>query len=295
MRIALIGNVAFSKSALLKLIQLNESIVTVITKEHSSFNADHVNMVDVCRQYDLEYKTVTDVNDVNVLNYIRSKQPDIIFCFGWSQLIKKDLLNLSSMGVIGFHPALLPQNRGRHPIIWALVLGLTETGSTFFFIDEGADSGDILSQRKIKVDYTDDAAGLYAKITDTALDQIEEFLPGLKNNTFQRIKQDHSRANYWRKRVEKDGEIDWRMSSTFIYNLVRALTKPYVGAHFIYKGDQIKIWQVAEVKMDCYSNIEPGKIIEVATDKTFLVKTGKDCIRVLRHELPEQLREGQYL
>lgn len=294
MRIALIGNVAFSKSALLKLIQFNENIVTVITKEYSAFNADHVNLAEVCRQYDLEYKTVTDVNDVNVLNYLRSKQPDIIFCFGWSQLIKKDLLNLSTMGVIGFHPALLPQNRGRHPIIWALVLGLTETGSTFFFMDEGADSGDILSQRKIKIDYTDDAAGLYAKITDTALDQIEEFLPGLKNHTFQRIKQDHSQANYWRKRVEKDGEIDWRMSSTSIYNLVRALTKPYVGAHFNYKNNQVKIWQVVEVKMDCYSNIEPGKIIEVA-DKTFLVKTGKDCIRVLRHELPEQLKEGQYL
>ncbi|MFQ8877714.1 MAG: hypothetical protein ACLR7N_03875 [Roseburia hominis] len=43
-------------------------------------------------------------------------------------------------------------------------------------------------------------------------------------------------GNVWRKRGKRDGEIDWRMSSRAIYNLVRALTKPYVGAHFVYRG-----------------------------------------------------------
>ena len=52
------------------------------------------------------------------------------------------------MGILGYHPSLLPFNRGRHPIIWALALGLKETGSTFFFMDENADTGDIVSQKK---------------------------------------------------------------------------------------------------------------------------------------------------
>lgn len=36
------------------------------------------------------------------------------------------------MGVLGYHPAKLPQNRGRHPLIWALALGLKKSASTFF-------------------------------------------------------------------------------------------------------------------------------------------------------------------
>ena len=87
------------------------------------------------------------------------------------------MLTLPSLGLVGYHPALLPQNRGRHPIIWALALGLEETGSTFFFMDEGADTGDILSQRRVPITPEDDAGTLYDKLTTTALDQINAFCP----------------------------------------------------------------------------------------------------------------------
>ena len=62
------------------------------------------------------------------------------------QINPKESLGFVHLEVIGFHLAAMPANRGRHPIIWALVLGLQETASTFFFMDEGADSGDIISQ-----------------------------------------------------------------------------------------------------------------------------------------------------
>ena len=64
---------------------------------------------------------------------------------------------------------------------------------------------------------------------------VTDFKLWIKNNSIKRIKQDHSISNIWRKRGLKDGIIDWRMSSIGIYNLVRALTKPYIGAIFYYK------------------------------------------------------------
>ena len=88
-------------------------------------------------------------------------------------------MDLPLLGVIGFHPAALPANRGRDPIIWALVLGLQETASTFFFMDEGADSGDIISQEYLIITDSDDAGILYEKITQTALKQLREFVPRL--------------------------------------------------------------------------------------------------------------------
>ena len=83
------------------------------------------------------------------------------------------ILSKSPIGVIGFHPAALPANRGRHPIIWSLALGLKSTASTFFFMDKNVDSGDILSQASIKISDSDDARSLYDKVTKTALSQIE--------------------------------------------------------------------------------------------------------------------------
>lgn len=295
MRIIFIGTVTLSKNIFKKLINLKRNIVTVLTKKESTFHADFADLSETCKKNNIEYKFIDNINDEEVINYIKSKLPDIIFCFGWSQLLKEELLDIPRLGAIGFHPALLPQNRGRHPLIWALALGLEETGSTFFFLDAGADSGDILSQKRVKIDYYDNARSLYDKITDVALKQIEEFIPLLENNTYQRTKQDESKTNYWRKRGEKDGKIDWRMSSYSIYNLVRALTKPYVGAHFVYKESKIKVWKVEEFKNNCYKNIEPGKVIEVYPDSTFLVKAGKDCIKVLDCVLDVTIEKGEYL
>jgi methionyl-tRNA formyltransferase len=105
-------------------------------------------------------------------------------------LIKKELLELAPMGIVGYHPAKLPENRGRHPLIWALFLGMKQSASTFFFMDEGADSGDILSQVDFEILENDDARSLYNKVIDIALLQIEDFLPKLQNKTYDRIKQD---------------------------------------------------------------------------------------------------------
>lgn len=296
MKIIFIGTVDFSRQALLKLIDLNAEIKGMVTKRTSLFNADFSNLTEICEINDIPVYYAKDINQEECLRWIKGKKPDVLFCFGWSQIIKEPLLSLTPLGVIGFHPALLPKNRGRHPIIWALALGLDKTGSTFFFMDEGADSGDILSQVAIPIEYRDNASTLYIKITKSALKQIEIFLPALIKNNYERIPQDHSQATHWRKRNKKDGLIDWRMSARGIYNLVRALSRPYVGAHAIYKTEEFKIWAVSEVLEQYPQNIEPGKVTEVnEADNTFTVKCGIDAITATEHELTSIPKAGEYL
>jgi methionyl-tRNA formyltransferase len=177
-----------------------------------------------------------------------------------------------------------------------LVLGLEETASTFFFMDEGVDSGDILSQKKIEITYEDDAMSLYNKIIEIAKKQLEELLPDLDRFSYKRTPQDHSKANYWRKRTEDDGKIDFRMSSRAIYNLVRGLTRPYVGAHLIYRGRKIKIWKVREIDCVDFKNLEPGKVIYVdPSDKTIVVKAYDNCIEIIEHEFDPLPEIGEYL
>ena len=98
-------------------------------------------------------------------------------------------------------------------------------------MDEGADSGEIISQEKVDIGPGDTASVLYDRIIDTAKKQIEDFLPKLQDNSLSAVQQNHKHANYWRKRGRKDGEMDFRMSTDAVYNLVRALTHPYVGAY----------------------------------------------------------------
>ena len=293
MRIVFIGAVEFSLRALECLVALDAEIVGVCTLQESKFNADHVDLSSFSDAHRIPSIYVDDINSIETLNWIEGKSPDVIFCFGWSRLIKQDLLKLAPLGIVGFHPAALPANRGRHPIIWALVLGLKKTASTFFFMDAGADSGDILSQQEILITEQDDARTLYDKIIQTALTQIAEFLPLLANGSFQRIKQNEQLANVWRKRSGADGKIDWRMSAQTIHNLVRGLTTPYVGAHFLVDGKEIKVWKTAVV-LDIPNNIEAGKVL-LQTNSKLVVKCGVDAISLLVTQPEFKANVGSYL
>jgi methionyl-tRNA formyltransferase len=288
-----VGTVILSKSALEKFIEIGRVPVGVVTKESSPFNADYAALAPVCEKHDIPCRFTKDINCTDSVQWIKDKKPDVIFCFGWSSLIKKPVLDIPPLGIVGFHPAALPQNRGRHPLVWALALGLNQTASTFFFMDEGADTGDILSQKNVAIDYEDTAKTLYDKITDTALRQIQEFVPQLEQGNFQRQPQDHAQANIWRKRGKKDGKIDFRLSSRNIYNLVRALTKPYVGSHLEYHGQEIKIWKAEEHEYSV-SNIEPGKVVFAERD-SIVVKCGDKSIRLIEHELEQLPRVGEYI
>jgi methionyl-tRNA formyltransferase len=296
MKIVFIGTVELSKQSLLKLVNLNAEIQGVVARRQSPYNADFADLTEVCEKNQLSVYHTDDINKEACIAWIKDKAPDILFCFGWSQLLKEPLLSLAPRGVIGFHPSLLPLNRGRHPIIWALALGLEKTGSTFFFMDGGADSGDILSQREVPIAYEDTSQMLYNKIMACALKQIENFLPALSQNQHERIAQDHTKATYWRKRTQQDGLIDWRMPARGIYNLVRSLTRPYVGANAHYDSTPFKIWSVSE-KTRCHSPFaEPGKVIGVdRTTNSFTVKCGTDAINVIDHELRHLPNEGDYL
>ena len=140
-----IGCVESSYVLLETMLEKGYKVDGIITMESSAINADFKSLVPLAEKYGIDYICTKNVNDEETVAFAKSKSPEVIYCFGWSRLIGKELLALPKCGVIGFHPAALPCNKGRHPLIWALVLGLKKTASTFFIMDEGADTGDIIS------------------------------------------------------------------------------------------------------------------------------------------------------
>lgn len=293
MKILFIGCVK-SSDHFLKAIyhKTTAEIIGVVTKSESNYNADHVALDDFCEKNNIEWLNYE--NNEQLLKWIKSKNPDIIYCFGWSYLLPKEIYSLPPLGAIGYHPTLLPKNRGRHPIIWTLVLGLKETGSTFFYLTDIPDAGDILSQKKIVLDDFEDANSLYEKLLIVGEQQVVEMTNSIMNKTIIPVTQDDKQATYWRKRSKIDGEIDWRMNAKTILQLIKALTKPYVGAHFQYNHNDIIIWRAKILERQAIENIEPGKIVDV-NKNSFIVKTADKLLQILEYEGDFIPKEGEYL
>jgi methionyl-tRNA formyltransferase len=297
MRIVFIGCVEFSYAMLEHLLAepCSGEVVGVVSREASTFNSDFSSLQPLALAECIPYFEVKGNSQPELVEWLRGVAPDVIYCFGWSYLLKSEILEIPTLGVIGYHPAALPKNRGRHPIIWTLALGLSESASTFFFMDEGADSGDLLSQVVVPVEESDDAATLYSKLIDISKEQLIQFTEALACRDYKRVSQDENISNHWRKRSKDDGLIDWRMPARGIYNLIRALTRPYVGAHCIYRDEECKIWKsnVLDTKEE-YINLEPGKVLH-SEKGVITVKCGVGAIELIEHEMRPVPQVGEYL
>ncbi|HKW84800.1 MAG TPA: formyltransferase family protein [Burkholderiaceae bacterium] len=297
LRIVFIGCVESSKVALQALLASPPElaqVVGVMTRRASAFNADFVDLSPLAHDAGLAWLQAEDATgDDEQAAWVEQLGADVVFCVGWSRLLGPRLLAAPARGVVGFHPAALPANRGRHPLVWALALGLQETASSFFLMRADADSGPLLSQKTIAIARTDDAGALYEKVLDAIRSQIPRIVEEMARGTLQAREQDHARANHWRRRSAIDGQIDWRMGAGSIYNLVRALARPYPGAHFVHQQHAVKVWR-SEVSNDGASNIEPGKVLAVEGSR-LLIKCGTESLWLLEHELQSLPCPGDYL
>ncbi len=294
MRAVFIGCVSFSQTCLKHLLIRDDiDIAGVVTRSRSDFNADFCDLSPLAASQAIPTLTLERNDPEQIHRWITDLRPDVVFCLGWSWLLPERILNLSPRGVVGYHPAPLPRGRGRHPIIWALALGLEETGSTFFIMDGGADSGPIISQAPVAIEPQDDAGSLYRKIETTALEQLDRLIPDMVAGRLRAQPQDETNANYWRKRSSEDGQIDWRMSAHCVHNLVRALAPPYPGAEYRETGSSAKVWKT-RIVTDIPGDTEPGKVL-ACRGRNFVVKCGEDAVELLEHGFDPIPETGSYL
>ena len=293
MRIIFVGTVKFSNEILKTLIQNRFEIVGVCTKKISKIHGDFFSLGPLAKEAKIPVLYTKSLNDNETFMWIKELNPDVILCFGWSEIIKSKLLKLPKNGVFGYHPSKLPFNKGRHPIIWTLALGLEETASTFIKLDEGIDTGEIIDQKIVEVLLTDYANDLYEKLIETAKKQIIKIMYDLINGNLKLTPQPKGVYNVWRKRSFEDGKIDWRMGANEIYNLVRSLSPPYPVAHFIYENREIKVLK-CKVFKHVDRNIEPGKVIKI-NHLNIVVKAGKDSVELTDITPNIKIKLGEYI
>ena len=206
-----------------------------------------------------------DVNSEESIAAVRELEPDLVFVVGWSQLVRDPFIALAREGVFGMHPTLLPRHRGRAPIPWTILNGLARTGVTLFeIVDAAPDSGSIVGQVTVDVARDETATTLFARIGQAHVELTRELVPQLLARTAPRIPQDPSRASSWPKRAPADGIIDWETRASYLYDWVRAQTRPYPGA-FTFLGDEkVIVWGVRPVELA--DSAPAGTIVDVAAE-----------------------------
>jgi len=191
-----------------------------------------------------------DVNSEETLAFVRGLEPELVFVVGWSQLVREPFIALAREGVFGMHPTLLPRHRGRAPIPWAILSGLARTGVTLFeIVDVTADSGAIVGQVVVDIAPDETATTLFEKLGRAHVDLVRESVPRLLSRSAERFPQDPRRASSWPKRTPADGIIDWETRAAYLYDWVRAQTRPYPGAFTWLEDERVVVWSARPVEL----------------------------------------------
>ena len=200
---------------------------------------------------------------------------DIMFTVSWRYMIPPQIYQRPRLGTYVFHDSILPEYRGFAPVVWAIINDEAYTGATLFEIDEGFDEGDVIAQERVPIGATDTIAVVMEAVTQAYLNLLEQNLFNILDQTAPRYKQDHSNATYTAKRLPIDNQIDWSASTRTIYNLIRAVTRPYPGAFTYLCGQKVQIWSACYVPNEQrYVGRIPGRVVEVRSGEGSVVLTG---------------------
>ena len=248
---------------------------------------------DVAERLAASLHETRDVNADETRTFVRALEPELIFVVGWSQLVREPFIALAGEGVFGVHPTLLPRHRGRAPVPWAILSGLARTGVTLFeIVDATADSGAIVGQVVVDITRDETATTLFERLAEAHVALIRECVPRLIERTAPRIRQDPRRASAWHKRVPADGIIDWETRAPFLYDWVRAQTRPYPGAFTWFGDEKVIVWRARPVVLD-----EPapaGTIVAVGADGP-VVACGDGGLLLEEVETTAEIRVGVQL
>ncbi|MEK5184329.1 methionyl-tRNA formyltransferase [Solibacillus sp. FSL W7-1324] len=204
------------------------------------------------------------------LEEILALNADLVVTAAFGQILPKELLDAPRLGCINVHASLLPAYRGGAPIHQAIIDGQATTGVTIMYMAEKLDAGDIISQKEIAIEDTDNTGTMFEKLSAVGRELLKETMPSIINGTNARIPQDESLVTFARNISREQELIDWNNEARALYNQVRGL-HPWPVAYTTFEGANFKVWaaKVGETS----TNAVPGEVVKIEKDH-FEVATG---------------------
>ena len=268
-------------AALTQAIKSGLEVVAVFThKDDPSEGGWYASVARIAAEHGIPVHAPASLDHAIWVERIRAMKPELLLSFHYRNMVGKKIRALFPAGCVNLHSALLPKYRGRCPINWVLVNGEKETGITLHFMEDKADSGEMIAQRTVAITLDDDARSLTAKLAAESATILAEMIPLIRTGKAPRKPQDESKATLMGRRTPADGLIDWTKSAREVRNLVRAVAHPWPGA-FAYAGARkVMVWRAKESALS-------GKAGEILSASPLIVACGEGSIEILEGQGPD--------
>ncbi len=303
MRIIFWGTPEYSVKSLDVINKSEHEIVAVITQPDKKRSRGKKLVASPVKEYAIKenipvFTPESIKNNIDFISQLKELSCDLFIVIAYGKILPKVILDIPKYKSWNAHASLLPRWRGAAPIQWSILEGDEFTGVGIMKMEEGLDTGDVLVEKKIKIDEKENLKTLSKRLSNLSSELLMKAIFEIENNKINDLnpllkkQTDFQRELKYARMINKlDYRINWQNSSTDIFRKVNAL---YPRANTTYKRKNLKIIKIKiltndEIQNNNYkiiSNIlKPGLIIGLIENEGIIITTKTDPILLLEAKL----------
>ncbi len=289
LRIVFMGTPDFAVQTLKTILDHNYNVVGVITApDRPAGRGRKLNesaVKNFAKEKGLHILQPTNLKNEDFLDELKALNANLQIIVAF-RMLPKIVWDMPKHGTFNLHASLLPNYRGAAPINWAIINGETKTGVSTFFIDEKIDTGEMILQKEIEIDPTENAGSLHDKLMHIGSDLVIDTIKLIETGNVNTTPQPEDAISKTAYKLDRDNcKINWEADLDQIFNQIRGLS-PYPAAWSILKNEDeeldVKIYK-SEKESENH-NLTTGTVIFDKSSIKVAVKGG--FISILEIKLP---------
>ena len=290
-RVVYFGTPAFAVPPLAALTKLAE-VVAVVCQPDKPVGRGNVVTAPPVKRFALEHQLPcvqpVKLRDGAVAQWLRELRIDVAVVVAYGRILPPDVLAAPRLGCLNVHASVLPRHRGAAPIQGSILAGDGTTGVTLMKMDEGLDTGPMLSIRRTPIDPNETSQSLSDRLCALGVALVEEELGHYLAGLLTPVPQDHARHTLAPLLTKEMSLLDWRRPARALHDQVRGLV-PWPGTSTTLGARRL---MVHATRMDDPPTVlagAPGEVIAVTKDCVW-VATGDGLLGLTELQLENKKR-----
>jgi methionyl-tRNA formyltransferase len=195
-----------------------------------------------------------------IVDRLLALELDACAVVAYGAILPREVLEAGGAGFVNLHFSLLPRWRGAAPVQHAIRHGDEVTGISCFLLDEGMDTGPLISREEVPVGPNENAGSLLDRLAAIGAPVLVDAVRGLVDGV-ELTPQPDDGVTYAPKIDRSDVAIDWAAPARAVHDLVRS-ANPAPGAHTTFRDAPLKVWRTTV----CDGDGAPGTVIDIVDD-----------------------------
>ena len=275
LKICFMGSPQFSIPSLKAIIEAGHEVSVVFSQDPKPANRGKNIQKQPVHEYaeSIGLKVLFSNSLKDNIEYLENLNLDMIIVVAFGYILPSAVIKLPKLGCINLHASLLPRWRGAAPIQRAIMSGDKQTGVAVMLMDEGLDTGAVISSLSVNINPKNNAFELTNVLSLKGAELLKKSILQFANNLLKPIPQSKIGITYAKKIHKKDEIIDWNKKASEIVHHINALS-PFPGAKCRIKDETIKIIEAEVIENN--EKIDNGVII----DNSIIIKCAQNAIKI---------------